>query len=607
MRIGATYLGNDRCEFTVWAPLLQEVSVKIAAPEERLIPMQKEGKGYWKVTAEGVSPGTLYFYQLEGTKLRPDPASYCQPQGVHNPSQVVDLSEFSWSDSHWQGILLEDYIIYELHVGAFTETGSFEAIISRLDDLKELGITAIEIMPIAQFPGDRNWGYDGVYPFAVQYSYGGVNGLKTLVDACHQKDIAVILDVVYNHLGPEGNYVSDFAPYFTEKYRTSWGSALNFDEAYSYGVRNFFIENALYWFREYHIDALRLDATDSIYDFGAKHFLAELSEKVEEFSQSQGRSFYLMAENDLNAVRLLDPRHQGGYGIDAQWIDDFHHSLHSMLTGEVHSYYQDYSDFKTLIKGWQEGFAYSGEYSEFRQCYRGSSSTDIHPTKFVVCCQNHDQVGNRMLGDRLSKLISFEALKLAAGSVLLSPYIPLLFMGEEYGEENPFLYFISHSDPELIAAVRKGRKLDFKEFHAEGDPPDAQAPQTFLESKLNWEKRREGKHKVLLDLYRQLIQLRREIPALKYRDRQSMEINGCEAEKIMTFLRKSQESQIFCILNFSDREQTLTVELPEGNWKKLLDSSDPQWLGEGVTAPQNMIQKSTIAVQHHSFVLYQLE
>jgi len=569
--------------------------------------MQKEGRGYWTVTADDIPPGTLYSYQLEGTTTRPDPVSYCQPNGVHQPSQVIDQNAFSWTDFNWQGIPLEDYIIYELHVGTFTEKGTFEAIIDRLDDLKELGVNAIEIMPVAQFPGDRNWGYDGVYPFAVQNSYGGVNGLKTLVDACHQKGFAVIMDVVYNHLGPEGNYTANFAPYFTDKYRTPWGSALNFDDAYSEGVRNFFIENALYWFRDYHIDALRLDAIHAIYDFSAKHFLAELAEKTNEFSQQQGRSFYLIAESDLNDVRIINPPSKGGYGIDAQWCDDFHHSLHSLITKEDRGYYRDFREFRTLVKTLQEGFAYSGQYSEFRQRYHGSPAGDLDPAQFVVCCQNHDQVGNRMLGERLSQLVSFDALKLAAGIVLLSPYIPLLFMGEEYGEDAPFLYFISHSDPGLVEAVRQGRKAEFEEFHAVGKPPDAQDSATFEKSKLNWKKRREGKHQALLNLYRTLIKLRRQIPALKCRDRQSIEINSFEAEKIITLRRCSGNSQVLAIFNFSDREQTTQPVLPEGNWKKILDSSDPQWKGNGSTLPDKFDRSLTLTLPAQSFVLYQVE
>lgn len=607
MRIGATYLGNDRCEFAVWAPLLQDVAVQIAAPKPRIIPMQKERRGYWTVTVDDIPPGTLYFYQLEGTTTRPDPASYCQPKGVHKASQVVDQSAYVWNDTHWQGIPLEDYIIYEVHVGTFTDAGTFEAVISRLDDLKELGVNAIEIMPIAQFPGDRNWGYDGVYPFAVQYSYGGVNGLKALVDACHHQGFAVILDVVYNHLGPEGNYTANFAPYFTDKYRTLWGSALNFDSAYSDGVRNFFLENALYWFREYHIDSLRLDATDAIYDFSAKPFLAELAEKTKEFSQQQGRKFYLIAESDINDVRVINPPEKGGYDIDAQWCDDFHHSLHSLITKENRGYYRDYVEFRTLVKALQEGFVHSWEYSEFRQRYRGSPAGDLDPANFVVFCQNHDQVGNRLLGERLSQLVSFDSLKIAAGTVLLSPYIPLLFMGEEYGEEAPFLYFISHGDPDLVEAVRQGRKAEFEEFHAFGEPPDSQDPSTFLQSKLNWEKRVEGKHKILLDFYRTLIELRLNIPALKCRDRQSIEVNGFEEAKSITLKRSSDNSQVMAVFNFSHDEQTIPVNFGEGNWKKILDSADARWEGNGSELPERTQGNVKLTLPGESFVLYQVE
>ena len=607
MRIGATYLGNNSCEFTVWAPLLQDVAVQITAPKPQLISMQKKRRGYWNVTAQGVSPGTLYTYQLDGKTTRPDPASYSQPQGVHNPSEVVDQSAFVWNDADWQGIALADYIMYEVHVGTFTEAGTFEAMIGRLDDLKELGVNAIEIMPVAEFPGDRNWGYDGVYPFAVQSSYGGVNGWKTLVDACHQKGLAVVLDVVYNHFGPEGNYTSNFAPYFTDKYRTPWGNAINFDDACSDGVRNFFIENALYWFRDCHIDALRLDAIHAIYDFSAKHFLAELAEKTGEFSQQQGRSFYLIAESDLNDVRIINPPSKGGYDINAQWCDDFHHCLHSLITKEDRGYYQDFREFRTLVKVLQEGFAYAGEYSEFRQRYHGSPAGDFDPAQFVVCCQNHDQVGNRMLGERLSHLVSFEALKLAAGTVLLSPYIPLLFMGEEYGEEAPFLYFVSHSDPDLVESVRQGRKAEFKEFHHTGEPPDVQDKTTFWQSKLNWEKRREGKHKVLLELYRTLIKLRQEIPALKCRDRQSIDINSFDGEKIITLIRSVDESQVLAIFNFSDTTQKTKLVLPEGNWQKVLDSSDPQWMGDGSTLPEKLTGQAEVSLPHQSFILYQVE
>ena len=604
MQVGATYLGNNHCQFTVWAPLLEKVAVEIVAPQKRLIPMEPQGRGYWQTTASDIVPGTLYLYQLEEKTTRPDPASYFQPQGVHDCSQVVDHSRFNWKDGDWAGIPLENLIIYELHVGTFASEGEFTAIIPRLPQLKELGINALELMPVAQFPGERNWGYDGVYPFAVQDSYGGVDGLKQLVDACHQSGIAVILDVVYNHFGPEGNYTRDFAPYFTDKYQTPWGSAINFDDAHSDGVRNFFIENALYWFREYHIDALRLDAIHAIYDFSAKHFLTELAEKVNEFSQQQGRQFYLIAESDLNDSRIINPKELGGYGIDAQWSDDFHHSLHTLLTKEQQGYYRDFGDCQHLAKALRESFVYSGQYSPYRQRHHGNFAGDRPSSQFVVCSQNHDQIGNRMLGDRLSQLVSFDALKLAAGVVLLSPYIPLLFMGEEYGEEAPFLYFVSHGDPDLIEAVRQGRKKEFQAFRWQEDPPDPQSEKTFEQCTLNWQQRTEGKHQVLLKFYQQLIQLRQQLPALRELDCKNMEVFSVEADRLIWFRRWHQDSQIFCLMNFSDRTVTHTAALPEGNWQKHLDSSDSQWLGSGSRMPNLLRNGEQFTMKPQSLTLY---
>ncbi len=376
-------------------------------------------------------------------------------------------------------------IMYELHAGTFIPEGTFDAVIPGLDHLKDLGINATDIMPVAQFPGERNWGYDGVYPFAVQNSYGGPDGLKRIVNECHTKGIAVILDVIYNHLGPEGNYLRDYGPYFTDRYKTPWGQAINFDGPYSNEVRNFFIENALSWLKNYHIEGLRIDAIHGIYDMSAQPFLPELAERVEEFSQQEGRKFYLIAESDLNNSYALRPRDSGGSGLDALWCDDFHHALHTLLTGETDGYYVDFGKIGHLVKSFREGFVYSGQYSAFRKRNHGNSSADIPPDRFVVFSQNHDQTGNRLKGERLSSLVSFESLKLAAGVVLLSPYIPLIFMGEEYGETAPFLFFISHSDPELIKAVRQGRKDEFKTFNWKDEPPDPQDIETFMRSKLD--------------------------------------------------------------------------------------------------------------------------
>ncbi|HEY9875339.1 MAG TPA: malto-oligosyltrehalose trehalohydrolase, partial [Candidatus Obscuribacterales bacterium] len=565
MKIGSNYLGNCRCEFTVWAPSHDEVSVHIVSPNERLIPMQKDEWGYFKVLAEDIDPGTLYFYKLGGETDRPDPASHSQPKGVHGPSEVVDRSKMNWTDAGWSGIPLEEMIIYELHVGTFTPEGTFAAIIPRLPELYKFGINAIELMPIGQFPGDsasadsfayRNWGYDGVFPYAAQNSYGGSEGLKKLVDAAHKQGISIILDVIYNHFGPEGNCMSDYAPYFTASYKTAWGDAVNFDKEYSYGVRNYFLENALYWFEDFHIDGLRLDASDHIYDIGVKHFLQELAENVEALSKKQGRKLYLTAENDLSDTKIIRPIESGGYGIDAQWNDAFHHCLHTILTGEEAGYYQDYGKCEQLAKAIKEGFVYSGQYSPFRKKFHGSDSSAIPGHQFVVFTQNHDQVGNRTLGDRLTHLVSFEALKLAAAVLLLSPNVPLIFMGEEYAEDAPFLYFVSHTDPELVEVVREGRKKDFGDFHIEGEFIDPFSSDTFQKCQLNWENRQEGKHKVLLELYQHLIQLRRTIPALAKLDKQNLEVSAIEENKLMFLHRWHQSSQIFCIMSFSDKDVT---------------------------------------------------
>ena len=606
MKIGSNYLGDGRCEFTVWAPPHEEVAVQLVSPSHRSLPMQKDEWGYFKVLAEDIEPGTLYFYKLGGETEKPDPASHSQPKDVHGPSEVVDHTQMNWTDAGWSGIPLEEMIIYELHVGTFTSEGTFEAIIPRLRELYEFGINAIELMPIGQFPGNRNWGYDGVFPYAAQHSYGGSEGLKKLVDAAHQQGISIILDVIYNHFGPEGNCMSDYAPYFTESYQTAWGNAINFDKQYSYGVRNYFIENALYWFETFHIDALRLDASDNIFDIGVKHLLQELAENVDALSKKQGRKFYLTAENDLSDTKVIRSIEAGGYGIDAQWNDAFHHCLHSLLTGEAAGYYEDYGRCEQLAKAFKEGFVYSGQYSPFRKKFHGSDSSAIPGHQFVVFLQNHDQVGNRALGDRLTHLVSFEALKLAAGVLLLAPNIPLIFMGEEYAEDAPFLYFVSHTDPDLIAVVREGRKKDFAAFQAEGEFIDPFSPDTFQKCQLNWEERQEGKHKVLLDLYQHLIHLRRTLPALKTLDKQNLDASVIEEDKLMFLHRWSQNSQILCIMNFSEKDVSFNATLPSGSWQKTLDSSESKWMGLGSTLPDKLLQQD-VTIRAHSFVLYQME
>jgi maltooligosyltrehalose trehalohydrolase len=577
--LGATYLGDGRCRFLVWAPLARSVTVHAVKPVDRIFPLEQVERGYHTDIIEGIEPGSRYFYRLEEKIECPDPASRFQPEGVHGPSQVVD-SRFVRTDATWSGISLQDYIIYELHVGTFTAEGTFQAIIPYLDWLKRLGITAVEMMPVAQFSGNRNWGYDGVFPFAVQDSYGGPDGLKRLVDACHRKGLAVVLDVVYNHLGPEGNCLAHYGPYFTDRYHTPWGKALNFDGAHSDEVRRYFIDNALYWFSEYHMDALRLDALHAILDMSALPFIEELAASVHELAKELNRQIYVIGESAANDARLIREPERGGYGLDAQWNDDFHHALHTLLTGERTGYYQDFGCLENLAKAYREGFVYSGEYSPYRQRRHGVSSLDIPASRFVVFAQNHDQIGNRREGDRLSQLVSFQKLKLAAAAYLLSPFIPLLFMGEEYGETAPFSYFVSHSAPELVEAVRMGRREEFAAFGWQGEIPDPQDEATFNSARLNHALASDGHHRVLRDFYRELIRLRKEIPALANLSKEDAEITTYE-KKLLFVRRWKNDSEAIIFLNFGTSQISFDFPCPPGQWRKQVDSDEPQWLGSG--------------------------
>src|SRR5580700_6061549 len=582
--LGGVLVGEKACSFLVWAPRARSVEVCIVEPREHAVPMQVAGRGYFHAVVEGISAGALYRYRLDGEKERPDPASRYQPRGVHGPSQIID-SSFKWNDSRWRGIALEKYVFYELHVGTFTPQGTFDAIIPRLATLKNLGVTAIELMPVAQFPGERNWGYDGVYPYAVQASYGGPLGLKRLVDACHQHGIAVALDVVYNHLGPEGNYLADFAPYFTDLYKTPWGQAINFDDAESDEVRRYFIENALEWVTDFHIDSLRLDAIHAIVDNSARTFLEELRAAVHTRAKALGRDVHLIPESNRNDARVVSAPEVGGWGFDALWNDDFHHSLHVLLTGEQNGYYQDFRGIEDLAGSYREGFLYAGQYSKFRQKRYGSSSRQIPAKRFVVYAQNHDQIGNRRIGDRLSQSLSFAQLKLAAGIVLLSPYIPLLFMGEEYGERAPFEYFVSHGDSSLVEAVRQGRKGEFARFGWTGDIPDPQSGATFLDSKLNWDLRTVGHHRILWDFYQELLRIRRTVPALAELDKNAMEVKSFADDKALLVSRGKASSQVLIVYHFCQAPAELLLPIPSGRWHRTLDSAEQPRGDKGCETP----------------------
>jgi len=447
----------------------------------------------------------------------------------------------------------------------------------------------VEIMPVSQFPGDRNWGYDGVFPYATQNSYGGPQGLQRLVNACHKIGLAVILDVVYNHLGPEGNYLRDFGYYFTDRYCTPWGEALNFDGPHSDEVRRFFLENAEFWVSQLHIDALRVDAVHAILDHSPLLFLEELAATVHKVAEQTKRDIFAIAESHLNDARLISAPEKGGYGFDAVWNDDFHHSLRVLLTGDRQGYYEDFGKIEQLAKAFQQGFIYSGEYSPFWKRRRGTPSNHLPSYRFVVFSQNHDQIGNRMLGERLSKLVSFDKLKLAAACVLLSPSIPLLFMGEEYGETAPFYYFISHSEPGLVEAVRKGRQAEFASFKWQGTPPDPQSESIFLEVKLNHSLRSQGNHKVLLEFHKALFQIRNDLPPINILDKDNIEVQFNEQKQIVFMRQWNNKNKVLLIFNFSNQEKTIPIPFYEGNWKKVLDSADKKWCGGGSTMPEEVI------------------
>jgi len=585
-RLGATYLSNDRCRFVLWAPRADRVDLCLVGDTTRLLPMERSTSGYWHLNADGVAPGARYTYRLDGGPERPDPVSRFQPEGPHGPSAVVDAASFPWTDADWTGVPLKDYVVYEMHIGTFSPEGTFAGAIPFLADLKDLGVTAIELMPVAQFPGERNWGYDGVQPYAVQNSYGGPEGLRTLVDAAHQVGLAVIMDAVYNHLGPEGNYLWDFAPdYFTDRYRTPWGTALNFDVAYSDEVRRYFLENAAMWPTEFHIDALRLDAVHSIIDFSAVSFLSDLAAMADGYMAETNRRFYLIGESDLNDSRLLRPREGGGYGLHAQWSDDFHHILHVLLTGERDGYYADFETVSQLKSALERAYIFNGVYSSHRRRRHGNSSEGLRPEQFVVSIQNHDQIGNRMRGERLAETQPFPSLKLAAAVTILSPYLPMLFMGEEYGEQALFPYFVSHTDPALIEAIRKGRREEMATFKWAGEVPDPAGEETFARAKLQHEQRHEGWHDTLWRWYQATIALRKMLPPLGPIPIADLTVTADDAARVLTMLRGSRGSCYWIAFNFANTPSTLTAP-DEGVWEKTLDSEDAAWGGDTGNLPQ---------------------
>lgn len=574
-------LRGNTCTFNVWAPLKKSVTLHLVNPDQQ-VKLMKDRAGYFSTTLEGVKAGTDYFFSADGGSRLADPASHYQPDGVHGPSCVVDHSAFRWTDEFWRGIPMEDLILYEAHAGTFTTEGTFEAIIPLLKELSSVGINAIELMPVAQFPGNRNWGYDGVFPYAVHNTYGGPEGLKKLVNACHMEGIAVVLDVVYNHLGPEGNCFKEYGPYFTGRYSTPWGDAINFDDAWSDGVREYFCANALYWFHHYHIDGLRLDAVHMIFDNGAVHFLQYLNERVHAYEQHAGRPLHMIAESDLNSPRVINAQAIGGYGFRAQWLDDFHHALYVSLDEKGRKRYEDFRPIEHVAKAFKDGFVHSGEYVKFRKRRHGTTSAGIPGDKFVAFTSNHDQIGNRPAGERLTLLLDFERLKIAAAALMVSPYIPMLFMGDEYGEESPFFYFISHSDPDLIEKVRKGRKEEFSDFNTGGESPDPQDARTFERCILQWNKRNTGRHRLLLSWHAALIAVRNTMPALKNFCKNDVRVTPIGDSMLSVYRHEpGGMAGVLCLMNFAEKELSFVLPPITGDLKKILDSRDRLWSENG--------------------------
>ena len=597
--------------FSVWAPSASKVSVVIEGGREH--ELEALGRGNFEGEVAGVGPGTAYRYRLDGKEAYPDPVSRHQPQGVHGPSRVIDPNAFHWTDRDWKGIAMADLVIYELHVGTFSASGDFAGAVGHLAELKQLGVTAIEIMPVAEFPGGRNWGYDGVHLYAPQSTYGGPEELRRLVNSAHEAGLAVILDCVYNHVGPEGNYLGAFGPYFTETYKTPWGRAVNYDGADSDEVRRFVIDNALYWITEFHIDGLRLDAIHGIFDFGARHVLRDLSDALHAQGEALGRTVVVIGESDLNDPKVIRGG-ECGYSMDSQWSDDLHHAIHARLTGETKGYYSDFGGVVQVAKALKERFVFDGRFSAHRRRRHGAPAVDVSADHFVVCVQNHDQIGNRAIGDRLSTLVPFAKRKLAAALYLLSPYVPMLFMGEEYDETNPFLYFVSHGDKELVEAVRKGRKEEFKAFGWGDDVPDPQAEESFRRSKLDRGRSSTPEGSAMRALYRALLQLRREERALRPGDADVTVEHDETAEWIRLTLtpRDGRGSTLVVLFNLAVERRELSVLASGGPAKgavRILSTDEPRFTpGAGGRAGSDAdAVAERIAVAPHGAVLIRMD
>jgi maltooligosyltrehalose trehalohydrolase len=553
---------------TVWAPSAKSVELVTA---ERRIPMHPRAEGdadelgTWRAEADDASLADGYRYSIDGGEPVPDPRSMWQPDGVHGASHRLDIARPHTSS--FTAKPLRDAVIYEMHIGTFTPEGTYAAAEARLQHLSELGVTHVELMPVATFPGRRGWGYDGVDLYAPLPAYGTPQQLSSFVQACHARGIGVLLDVVYNHLGPDGNYLARYGPYFTDRYKTNWGAAINYDGPHSDPVRRFVIDNALMWLRDYGFDGLRLDAVHAIFSFDAVHVLEELATAVKELGAKLGRSFVLIAESDLNDPRLVHATSRGGYGLDAHWADDFHHAIHRFFTGETDGYYADFRGLEDMATALREGYVYQGQYSPYRGRRHGRPPAGVGAHQIVVCSQNHDQIGNRAQGERLSMLLGVPQLKAIAAITLLSPFVPLLFQGEEWGAQTPFLYFTDHENAELGRLVAEGRAREFSSFRWQGAVPNPQELETFARSKLNWSELEEPPHAEIFEWYRQLIHLRQANESRQdRRGRIKAAVNADPKAGSLRFVH----GDVLCAFNFAATPQR--VRMPTGEWDLVLRS-----------------------------------
>ncbi|HEX4905865.1 MAG TPA: malto-oligosyltrehalose trehalohydrolase [Acidimicrobiales bacterium] len=570
-------------ELRVWAPKARQVDVDISG---RRRSMAESGAGWWSADVPELQHGVDYAFRIDEGDPLPDPRSPWQPVGVHGPSRAVDHASFKWGDRDWRGMHLPSAVLYELHIGTFSADGTFDGAIKHLDHLVDLGITAIEVLPVAEFSGDRNWGYDGVDLYAPHHAYGGPTGFKRFVDACHRRGLGVVLDVVYNHLGPEGNVLGRYGPYFTDFYSTPWGSAVNYDQAGSHEVRRFVIDNALMWLRDYHVDGLRLDAVHAIVDTSAIHLLEQLAVEVEELAAEVGRPLHLIAESDLNDPRLIRGREAGGYGLDAQWSDDLHHALHALLTGETNGYYEDFGSLDDVADALEEAWIYAGRYSAHRDRVHGRPHGGLPGWKFLAYLQNHDQVGNRAIGDRITHAIPLPRAKVGAALYLLSAFVPMVFQGEEWAASTPFQYFTGHEDRELGRAVAQGRRSEFASFGWKADDvPDPQDLATFERSKLQWKELKREPHREMLEWYRALIQLRRTTPDLADGRLDVVKVHADDDACTLVIERGS----ITVVANLGDEEQKVELA-PERGTTALLVSDRAIGVGpRGVTLPPDTV------------------